>query len=196
MKNRCASWAGRIIGVLVLAVVSSALAGTRTPDHFKGIINDYTPATDAKGKPTGPWEVRGDWILTLKGNSGKGDFSAALTMENSDYWVLTNPNPPADPNTPSTRTPHTHHITMQDALVSQIDGGFELTGPATVTANGGPAPFASTPTTLTIAITGGPDVEFSNVTLTFAGGAAGHFGKQAIHGVVRSAKSSERDEDR
>jgi hypothetical protein len=195
MKSKALLWAVRTISVLVLAVATTAFSGSRTPEHFSGIINDYTPAKDAKGHSTGPWEVRGEWTLTLKGDSGKADFSAALTMENSDYWVLTNPNPPADPNTPSTRTPHTHHITMEEVLVTQIDGGFEVSGQVTVTANGGPAPFSSTPSTLTVAITGGSDVEFSNVTLTFAGGAAGHFGSQAIHGVVRKPKQSSRGDN-
>jgi hypothetical protein len=80
---------------------------------------------------------------------------------------------------------HTHHIEIVGGTVTQIPtGGFTVTGPASVTKDGSPAPFAAS--TLTVTINGGTSVGFSNITLAFAGGATGHFGSQAIHGVVGS----------
>ncbi len=68
--------------VLMLGVATGLLAQTSTPLQFSGVIHDYSPATTVM--PMGPWEMRGSWTLTLDG-TGKGDFSAALTMELSDY---------------------------------------------------------------------------------------------------------------
>jgi hypothetical protein len=54
-----------------------------------------------------------------------------------------------------------------------------------------PAPFEMspgttqlTPSLLPICVTGGANVEFSNITLVLQAPAAKHFGTQAIHGVV------------
>src|ERR1700691_4385423 len=80
--------------VLVLALGTSAAAQGRSGEHFRGIINDLTPA-HAKGSPTGPWEIHGVWSLDLSSDDGRADFSATLTMENSDYCLLINHNPPA-----------------------------------------------------------------------------------------------------
>jgi len=183
MNSKAFSWAVRFAMVLVLAVATGAMAQTGTPVHFSGIINDYSPSNVS---PMGPWEIRGQWTLTLKGESGKADFSAVLTMERSDYWVSTNFQ---DPTNPSLRSAHTHHITIEDGIVTPITGGFEVSGPVTITKDGSPAPLSAS--TLTVDITGGTSVEFSNVTLTFhngVGGATAHFGTQAIHGVVRKSK--------
>jgi hypothetical protein len=73
----------------------------------------------------------------MKGGSGKADFSAALNMEFSDGWVLSQPAKNFDP---TLRNAHTHHITLVDADVTQIPNGFQVTGTATFTLNGGPAP--------------------------------------------------------
>jgi len=104
--------------VLVLALGTSVVAQDRSPEHFRGIINDFTPAHDAKGKPSGPWELHGAWRLDLSRDGGRADFSADLTMENSDYWLLINPNPPADPDSPAREIRNTHHIKMKDAQVT------------------------------------------------------------------------------
>jgi hypothetical protein len=190
--------------VLVLALGTSVVAQNRSPEHFRGIINDFTAAHDAKGNPSGPWELHGVWRLDLSRERGTAEFSAALTMENSDYWLLINPNPPADPNSPATRTPHTHHITMRDAQVTSdpssvasgcpsasykppTTSGFMVTGSASITGNGGYPPFAPEGQTspLTVCVTGGTQVGFSNITLVFGMPASGHFGSQAINGAVR-----------
>ena len=187
--------------VLVLALGTSAAAQGRSREHFRGIINDFTSAHNAQGSPSGPWEMHGVWRLDLSWDGSTADFSAALTMENSDYWLFINPT--ADPDSPATRTPHTHHITMKDAQVTSDPSavasgcptasykpptttGFMVTGPASVTGNGGYPPFAPQGQTsqLTVCVTGGTQVGFSNITLVFGMPASGHFGSQAINGAV------------
>ena len=196
MKNKAFPWAVRIIAVVILALGTGAFAQTSKLEHLSGIINDYTPATGVSG----PWEMHGAWSLKLKGESGKADFSAVMTMEHPDYWIVLNP---ANVDNPGARSPHTHHITMTDALVSYdtsvcpannpptSSSGLVLTGQVSITGNGSPAPFeAKGPSTLQVCIAGGTEVQFSNVTLILTGPATGHFGTQAIHGVVRKAHDS------
>lgn len=191
--------------VLVLALGTSALGQNRAPLHFRGIINDVTPAHTVK--PGGPWELHGVWRLDLSWDSHTAYFSAALTMENSDYWLLINPNPPADPDSPASRTPHTHHIALKDAQVTwdpsavstgcptasykpPTTTGFMVTGMASITGNGGFPPFAPEGqlSPLTVCVTGGTQVESSNITLVFGAPASGHFGSQPINGAVRVRK--------
>lgn len=204
MRNKSFYCAARAL-VVVFAVAIGAFAQNHGAVQFRGIINDFTPATTVK--PSGPWEVRGVWRLDLKRDSGAADFSAALTMENSDYWLVINSNPPADPDSPATRTPHTHHIAMKDAQVTwdptavssgcptasykpPTTTGFMVTGMASITGNGGYPPFAPEGqlSPLTVCVTGGTQVESSNITLVFGAPASGHFGSQAINGAVRVRK--------
>jgi hypothetical protein len=207
MKSKSYLWAVRIIAVLALALPFGALAQGPMPDHLGGIINDYTAATGVSG----PWEMHGTWSLKVDGKSGKADFSAVMTMEHPDSWIAMNPGAPGKPNVdnPATRSPHTHHITMTDAMVSYDTSVCPADSPATtvrlaiigqpsITGNGTAAPFeAKGPSTLQVCITGGTEVEFSNVTMAFTSTspATVHFGSQAIHGVVRKA-TFERDGDR
>ena len=75
MKSRALYW---MLGVGVFVVLGVAIltrGENRTPMHFSGLINDYTPAT-INGKLVGPWEMHGTWSLDLKGRSGLADFSA------------------------------------------------------------------------------------------------------------------------
>jgi hypothetical protein len=176
-----------MIAVLV-ALGTGAVA--QTPEHmkFRGVINDFTPASTVA--PGGPWEVRGPWSLVMKGRYGradcKADFSAALTMERSDLGVIKSGG--GDLDNATGRMQHTHHITLADGEVTVIPGGIQVTGSAVITANGiFPPPFGSDYPTLTIEITGGTgenSVAFSNVTLLFGKPAAGHFGTAPLHGVV------------
>ena len=118
----------------------------------------------------------------------KADFSAALNMEFSDGWVLTH-DPTHPPNFDlATWGAHTHHITLVDGEVSQIANGFQVTGTATFTLSGGPAPVTVSPSPVLIQITGGTEVEFSNITLTFLYPGSNHFGSEPLPGVVRSVK--------
>lgn len=158
--------------------------------HFKGAINDYSPSTVSGG----PWEIRGTWSLEVQ-RSGTANFTADLTMQTSDYGISDATK--VDPTNPSTRSPHTHHISMTNATVSYdttvcpanspatTGSGVVVTSTATTTGNGSPAPFeAKGSSSLQVCITGGLTVEFSNMSLVYTGPATGHFGPQAIHGVV------------
>ena len=206
MNTKTFSWMLHIIAALALAVGIGAQAQAPSPRHFSGVINDYTPATGIAG----PWEMHGTWSLKLKGDSGKADFSAAMTMEHPDSWIAMNPGTPPNSSVdnPGMRSPHTHHITMTDALVNYNTTvcpanspatsvpGFVVTGPVSITGNGSPAPFETKgQSTLQVCINGGTDVQFSNVTLVLTGPAAtAHFGGQPIHGLVRIARGSEKDD--
>ncbi len=191
----------RIFAALTLAVSSGALAWTPTPEHFKGTISDYTPL-NSTANPTGPYEMRGHWSLDLK-RDGKADFSAFLTMELSDYWLWFSN---SDPSNPVIRGAHTHHITMTDATVTYAATScpadspatttrFMVSGPAKfITGNGNPGPFEKKgPTMLQVCVTGGSDVTYSNMTMVLTGPATGHFGTQAIHGVVRFPHKDDAD---
>ena len=152
------------------------------PQRLSGIISDYTQAANVGG----PWEVRGHWSLHVHDDSGTADFSAALAMVHSDLGVTLSANP--NLNDPKARNAHTHHITLVGGTVSAIPNGFRISGPATITGNGSfPPPFGPT-STLQVDITGGKTVTFSNIALTFGGQAAGHFGSNAISGVVVRSK--------
>ncbi len=169
--------AAAYVGLLVLAVSIGVVAQGPVQGNFSGLINDYTPATLVN--PAGPWEVRGEWFLAVHGDSGTAQFTATLTMVRSDYWVLQS----GDPDDPQGRTPHTHHITVLDGMVTTIQNGFEVTGTATIMANGNPAGFSPSP--ITIDITGGTGVPYSNIKVTFGSPASGHFGTFPLDGIVR-----------
>lgn len=206
MQGKGLLWAVRIIAVLALALPFGALAQGPMPEHLGGIINDYTAATGVSG----PWEMHGTWSLKIDGRSGKADFSAVMTMEHPDSWIAMNPGAPGKANVdnPAARSPHTHHITMTamvsyDTSVCPADNPpttvrLVVIGQPSITGNGSAAPFeAKGPSTLQVCITGGTEVEFSNITMGFTSTspATVHFGTQAIHGVVRKA-TSEGDRDR
>ncbi len=54
MKSNTSTSAARVISLLLLASATSALAQVRTPMHFTGLINDYSPlSTSVKGSPMG-----------------------------------------------------------------------------------------------------------------------------------------------
>jgi hypothetical protein len=211
MKSRISKYAGRIVAILVLAVPFVALAQAPTPGHLRGLINDYTPSTGVSG----PWEMHGKWKLKLNERSGKADFFAVMTMEHPDSWIAANPGTSAAPNidNPMSRSPHTHHIIMTDALVTYdatvcpadsptTTVRFVVTGQPSITGNGSAAPFeAKGPSTLQVCVTGGTVVEYSNVTLQFINTSTGvastavtHFGSQAIHGVVSKTKADDLDD--
>jgi hypothetical protein len=180
MKSKTFWRAAHNTGILTLAITTGILAQTPLPTEFSGVINDYTPSTSS---PAGPWEMRGPWNLTLNGAASTADFTATLTMELSDY--TRNPSNIDATTGSNSRMQHTHHITIEGGAVTQIPtGGFTVSGPASVTKDGSPAPFPAS--TLTVTIIGGTSVGFSNITLQFAGGAPVHFGSQLIHGVVGS----------
>lgn len=184
-----------------LCVLVAGLAGIASAQNlnmqFGGIINDYSPSTVSGG----PWEIRGQWSLNLQGNTGVANFTAALTMETSDYGITDST--AVDPTNTTTRTAHTHHLVMTNATVSYdtsvcpannpatTGAGIVVTGTLNAAGNGSPAPFESKgSSTLQVCILGGTQVEFSNVSLVFSGAASSHFGPQAIHGVVSQLTTS------
>jgi hypothetical protein len=192
MKTKTLRWAVKGVAILVLGVAVSAMAWPQTPSRLAGVINDYTPIAGG----TTAWEVRGPWSLNLNAESGTAEFSAALTMELS---VLGQSSANVQG---AVLAQHTHHITMKDATVTYNPSDcpahaattppyvsrIEVKGSATVAANGGPfppPPATPEPSELQVCIDGGTDVAYSNVTLVFGTPASGHFGSQAIHGVVR-----------
>jgi hypothetical protein len=199
MKTKTLWWAARGLAVLILVVAIGALAEPRSPRHLGGVINDYTPISGG----TTAWEVRGPWNLNLNEESGKADFSAALTMELSVLGQS-----PANVLTASL-SQHTHHITMKDAGVSfetvettecpkfipPTSGSvLVVTGDASITANGNViTPFDPSGGTshLMVCISGGPNVPYANVTLQFGSPASKHFGSQPIDGVVRHVRFDE-----
>jgi hypothetical protein len=183
MKSKMLCRLASAVMVLLPATGTCTIAQDPTPRYFRGVLNDYTPASTVT--PTGPWEISGPWSLKLNHERTKADFSAAVTMTLSDYSRN-----PSNVDTPGGRMEHTHNISIDGGTVTLLStGGFEVTGPVTVTKNGGPVPFGASSATVTV--TGGEYVEFSNITLTFQGGAIVHFGPQAINGVVRSARAFE-----
>lgn len=181
---------GMLTAVLLMAAVPM-LAQDRPPAvHLSGLINDYTPVSGVSG----PWEIRGEWSLDLKGDSGTATFSANINMTHSDYWVVLNPGAADDNSATTGRHPHTHVIKVSKATITTLPGGgFEVSGPVYVTADGSAAPFMSkcseaTPCKLSIDVVGGAVLPLSNVTLTFSGPPTSHFGTQAIHGFIRMGR--------
>jgi hypothetical protein len=176
--------------VLLPLVVSQVGAQELRRVFFSGLLHDYSPSTVTGG----PYEIRGEWSIAID-RAGTSTFTADIAMETSDYGISDSTQ--VDPTNPVTRGPHTHHISVTNATVSYdmtvcpvnnpptTAAGVVVTGTATTTGNGGPAPFeAKGASTLQVCITGGSEVQFSNVSLVYTGPATTHFGPQPIHGVV------------
>ena len=155
-------WRAASVATITLALSAQGLAQGPVR-KLDGTINDYTAALDAGG----PWHITGEWSLKLEGDSGTGDFTAALSMVRADNPV---------------RSAHTHHLMLDDAAVTPLVGGFRISGAAVMTSNGNLAGFSGS--TADVQMTGGNAVSISNVTITFGGAAVGHFGDQPLHGVV------------
>ena len=187
MKNRFATL---LCGIALVLAAGNLPAQELRRVHLSGFVNDYSPSTVSGG----PYEIHGQWSLDIN-RSGSAEFTADLNMETSDYGITGATQ--VDPANPATRSPHTHHISVTNGTVSfdmsvcpanspaTTSAGVVINGTATTTGNGGPAPFESKgASTLQVCITGGSQVEFSNITLVYTGPATGHFGAQPIHGVV------------
>ena len=161
------------LGIIAVVAGITGSAQSSVPQRFSGFINDYSAGGG------GPWHVAAEWELHLKGDSGKADFSAVVAMVRSDLWVVQN-SATVDPADTEARNPHTHHITVGNAQVTPLANGTRVSGTATVTGNGNPA-FVSP---VQIDIVGGSAVAFSNISVTFSGSAANHFGTLPLNGVV------------
>ena len=160
-------WRAAALVTIALAWGGQVLAGPAEQTRLGGQISDYTATAD----PASAWHVSGDWSVRLMGDSGRGIFSAALSMVHS-----ANPAPAA----------HTHHVTLRDGEVTPLPTGFRLTGLATITSNGNVAGFSGSP--IEVQVTGGNGLAYSNVAVTFGGAAAAHFGDLPIHGVVAAGR--------
>jgi hypothetical protein len=147
---------------VAMTLSSQVFAQTPPPTKVSGVIHDYTAALDSFG----PWQVVGDWVLAVNSSTGKLDFLASLSMVRSE-----NPN----------RMSHTHHIQLSDGTVTALANGYRISGTASFTSNGSLAGFTGSP--LAIEVTGSGAVPYANVTVTFGGAAAVHFGSQ-LKGVV------------
>jgi len=216
MKRKTLTSAVRVSALLLLVSGTCALAEERGPNHFSGVINDYTLSNVAGG----PYEMHGQWAMDLYQQWGTtdftADFSADMTMAAITTALVTVATPPNATVAVHEQTgvgPHTHHIKLTNVMVTpNITGcptyktnpsttGFQVNGTVSLmTGNGSNAPFETTPpsSTLQVCVTGGTEIAHSNVTLVFGGPpttAVSHFGTQAIHGVVRKA-SDDRDGNR
>jgi hypothetical protein len=158
--------------------------------------------TTVKGSP---YEMHGQWTMDVDAERGTADFSADMTM--SSFGKTSTG--AVDPTQPLVN-PHTHHIKLTNAKITwDMTGcppwgtptqmGFQITKTVSLlTGNGSNGTFETSPpsSVLQVCVTGGLDIPFSvtnsNITLLFTGPATGHFGPQAIHGVVRGAADSPR----
>jgi hypothetical protein len=147
----------------VLAGAASALAQQPPPNRLEGVINDYTADLDGQGA----WHIVGEWSLFLKGQSGRVDFIASLTMVRADNVA---------------RASHTHHVGIINGEATPIANGYRITGNAIITGNGAAAGFSGS--RVDVEITGGALVPLANAKVTFGGGAIAHFGDQPLDGVV------------
>jgi hypothetical protein len=178
MKNKLQAGA---IAVLLLAVGIGAEAQRSVArTRFSGMFDTYTPQSTSNNVTTGPYEIHGPWSVVLTANS-HANFFAAVNMGLTDGWAITQNGGNFDP---AARGPHTHHITLLNGTVTTLaTGGIEITGSATITVNGSAAPIS--PSDVVIDITGGSDVAYSNITLTFAAPGSKHFGSEPLQGFVR-----------
>lgn len=186
--------AAALLSSFTLAAGPRAAAQQPTPMKFSGLVNDYSPSTVSGG----PWEMHGQWTLSINAWSGAADFSADMTM--SGYGKNSMGDPDA---TQGGQSAHTHHMRLTGTVTWNTTGcptyspgtfgGFQLNGTVSLlTANGSNAKFETSPpsSTLQVCVSGGEgndSVPFSNITLTWGSGspAISHFGSQTIHGVVR-----------
>lgn len=200
MESRSLTMSVRVFSLALLISSTCALAQERPPVHLTGLINDYVPLlATVKGSP---YEMHGQWSMDIHPERGTADFSADMTMSSFGRT----PDGVVDPTQPL-QGPHTHHIKLTNAQITwNMDGcptyatptktGFQMSKIVSLlTGNGSNGGFETTPpsSTLQVCVTGGLDTPFSmpisNITLVFSGPATGHFGTQAIHGVVRGAAS-------
>jgi hypothetical protein len=159
-----------LVVLLALTAAVTLPAQNASSQKFEGILNDYSDAANAAGA----WHMAGEWSVHIKGNSGKADFVASIAMV----------------RVPSGASPHTHHITLSNAAVSELANGtgYLIEGQPRITTSGNLAGFTGSPTS--IELVGGTAVLPSNIRITFQGGAAGHFGADPVEGVVELDRAS------
>jgi hypothetical protein len=189
-----------LLGVMLAVACVAASAQVPGQLRLRGLLNDYTPSTTG-----GPWEMHGEWSLhvlkQVDGQPQRAIFSAEVNMERSDEGVMLNGD---DFTMPTDRHAHTHHISVDGQVVKNLLDknnnviGFEVTGVATITGNGNPPPDFDPLAEVTIDVTGGTLVKYSNLKLTFGASpsnppahnasAVDHFGPYPLNGVVKSTE--------
>ena len=160
------AFAATTIAVITLAVADPAHAQSSAP-RVEGLVHHYTADLDTNG----PWQIVGDWALTLNPATFTVDLVASFSMVRSD-------------TTP--RSPHTHHIRIPGAQITPIVNGYRFSGTAVILNNGVTAPFSGSPAT--VDLTGGSGMQFANFAVTFGGAAAAHFGTAPVLGVVSAVR--------
>jgi hypothetical protein len=155
----------RVAAIVATALTLGGQALAQSSPHRKwtGLLHDYTSALDESG----PWQIVGQWSLTVNDATGRVDFIASVSMVRSENAV---------------RTAHTHHVRLSDGQVTLLANGYRISGTGDFTSNGSLAGFTGSP--LEVDITGSGALPLANVAVTFGGGAAAHFGAQPIKGVV------------
>lgn len=156
-------WRVLSLVALTLALSGQGLAAGPRELRLGGLVNDYTADFDGAGA----WHIAGEWSMQVNGDSGKGTFSVGFTMARAA----------GEP-----RSFHTHHVTLDGGEVTALANGYRITGTAVMTGNGNLAGFSGSP--MTVDLTGGNSLPFSNLSITFFGGAANHFGTGTIKGIV------------
>lgn len=109
----------------------------------------------------------------LMGNSDRGNFSVALNMVRAEN--------------PDNRSPRTHQVTISNGQVTSLANGFQISGNAIITVKGALAGFSGSP--VTVQVTGGSAIAFSNIALTFGGCAVINFGDQLFTAWSRSGRT-------
>ncbi|MGA8783627.1 MAG: hypothetical protein WB567_22935, partial [Terracidiphilus sp.] len=122
MKGISLIWAAGVLAGLALAAGPRAGGQEPTPLQFSGLLNDYSPST-VKG---GPWEMHGQWILSINPRSGTADFTADMTMSGYGKTAANTPDP-----TQAGQSPHTHHIKLTDVTVAWNTSGCPTYSPST-----------------------------------------------------------------
>ena len=153
-----------LVASFAFALGTPAWAQSAASTQLTGVINDYSDTANVAGA----WHVTGEWSAKLDGKSGRGSFAVGIAMARAT----------------SGASPHTHHVFVDDGVVTPLANGtgFAIVGPATITSNGAIAGFSGT--VVTIELTGNSEVYPSNIKVIFSGGAIGHFGADPIDGVV------------
>ena len=81
-------------------------------------------------------------------------------------------------------SPHTHHISLKDATVTELENGYSVSGTADIAGNGSLS-NNYTGSEVTIELTGNVAIPLTNVRVTFHGDdARAHFGTDPLNGVV------------
>jgi hypothetical protein len=164
------------IGAIVLALTSQGLAhNAAKATKVSGSIDDYVEVGGER------WHASGEWSLLARGGSDKGDFSLALHGVPRD-------SPPLYPVSMA----HTHHVSIADGVVTVTKDPangkltLTLTGPATITSQGNL--MGASGSVVTVTVTGGTALRYSNVAVTFSQAAIDHFGSMPYHGVVTQVR--------